>query len=142
MALAWSIKRVLSFNTRARARRAPFSTSSCNDMTRVSTHVPARGGHACRFDEFFLVGGFNTRARARRARASARARSCALPCFNTRARARRAPVQVGAGVVAVQFQHTCPREAGTHSSPLMFASPMFQHTCPREAGTFNCFTAI
>ena len=56
----------------------------------VSTHVPARGGHA------ELAMGFRV-----------------IPGFNTRARTRRALCERGKYNLIFTFQHTCPHEAGT-----------------------------
>ena len=179
------LKRVLReglkcFNTRARARRARACSSATGTSTafqhtcpreagtartaaaqkaaRVSTHVPARGGHARLGCHGRGGGGFNTRARARRARCVGDHPCCTFDRFNTRARARRArpanrrnPVVMAVSThvpargghvlpapgtpVIRWFQHTCPREAGTCANVLQTMYKQFQHTCPREAGT-------
>ena len=124
---------------------------------RVSTHVPARGGHGKFFQNVRLLAMFqHTCPREAGTRAifapdighkvstHAPARGGhrrLLPCkstgqrFNTRARARRAPHRSRLAIITSQFQHTCPREAGTYGRSRCTTNTPFQHTCPREAGT-------
>ena len=171
------------FNTRARTRRAPTDNHTLTQHPKfqhtcpheagtllwrhvlwqsdVSTHVPARGGHAQAFRYCLPQSRFNTRARTRRARRyTAPSNKCAW------------------------FQHTCPHEAGTqlqHPCPASQSvsthvpargghsrrqslveqckgfntrartrraqpknkncrkSLRFQHTCPHEAGTRSTY---
>ena len=145
------------FNTRARTRRAPaagisrqlivvfqhtcpheagtLDTMLYDFLGVVSTHVPARGGHAsfkssprfhrmfqhtcpheagtCEYQLAFFTGDVSTHVPARGGHRATVYQSTGIISFNTRARTRRALSTCMTVMLKTRFQHTCPREAGT-----------------------------
>ena len=102
-----------SFNTRARARRAPIPIKPDYRSNKFQHTCPREAG-TCQFLLFvpfpFLFQHTCPREAGTRARGNGH---CRMVCFNTRARARRARVEHRFDVRETMFQHTCPREAGT-----------------------------
>ena len=103
---------IVSFNTRARARRARYLPTSSKTTAR-----------------------FNTRARARRARFKTSFKRGIKMFQHTCPREADTADLAELLNATFGFQHTCPREAGT--SVMLWGAVLlaFQHTCPREAGT-------